>query len=408
MATGNTPAVSYLMNLMHHNAQYSCHHCFACDKSIAKTMCFLKSKGFAPIRDVGSICRAKGSIKLLTFISSAFFGQDEIHLLGHRTGHQLYQALGDKFCPGTAGPGRKSHSMHLQKRLQRLEYPFALNVSLDDIKKAVSTSRADILMAFTIINHLCFTSAKQAVRDLVLAAIGHWHSFLRCKILDGKLKSNIFVMNQHMLVQLGFILWEMGPLWAYSCRLIERTISTYTSAIKSSKEPGKNMENVLFWMAAISHCCGNRPVRTRPADRRTSNFEVASDDVAGPQLWSREGVSSFEEQDEVICTTKMWKDLVVYRVQSSFDSRHVRANNLIVLEHIYGFVCKFFSHTVKGVTRLFAATESLFDIRPLPGMLFPVSSNRSQGEMCIVDVKSIKGMADLVHDTKDGAIRHIF
>ncbi|OAD70942.1 hypothetical protein PHYBLDRAFT_171014 [Phycomyces blakesleeanus NRRL 1555(-)] len=459
-------------------------------------MCFLESEGPTPMRDVGSIHKAKGSrpgggrynafVELPTLTSSAFFGQDEMHLLGHGTGHQLYQALGGKFCPGTAGLGRKSHGMHLQERLQRLEYPFALDVSLDDIEKAVSTSRADIPMAFTgtwrsmkesngkrktinwmdfllfivptmVINHLCFADAKQAVRDLVLAcfivqqwsittsdivaveAIGHWHSFLRCKISDGKLKSNIFVMNQHMLVHLGFMLWEMGPLQAYSCRPIEYTIGTYTSAIKSRKEPGKNMENVLFQMAAISHCRGNCPARTGPADRRTSNFKVASDDIAGPQLWSSltrysmaelantigmewkdlvqqllpfwagEGVSSFEEQDSVVCTTKMWKDSVVYRVQSSFDSRHVQANNLVVLKHMwdYGFVRKFFSHIVKGVTRLFAATESLSDVRPLPGMLFPVSSNCSQGEMRIVDVKSFKGMAGLVHDTKDGAIRHI-
>ncbi|OAD69437.1 hypothetical protein PHYBLDRAFT_172076 [Phycomyces blakesleeanus NRRL 1555(-)] len=443
-------------------------------ESIAKTMCFLESEGPAPMRDVGSICRAEGSrpgggrynafAELLTLTSSAFFGQDEMHLIGHGTGHQLYQALGGKFCSGTAGLGRKSHGMHLQERLQRLEYPFALDVSLDDIEKAVSTSRADILTAFigtwrsmkesngkrkavdwmdfllfvvptVVIDHLCFADAKQAF----YRAIGRWHSFLRCKISDGKLKSNIFVMNQHMLVHLGFMLQEMGPLQAYSCHPIERTISAYTSAIKSRKEPGKNMENVLFWMAAISHCCGNRPARTGPADRRTSNIEVASDDVAGPQLWSSptrysmaelastigmewenliqqllpfwagEGVSSFEEQDSVVCTTKMWKDLVVYRVWSSFDSRHVRANNLVMLKHMwdYGFVCKFFSHTVKGVTRLFATTESLSDVRPFPDMLFPVSSNCSQSEMRIVDVKSFKGMAGFVHDTKDGAIRHI-
>ncbi|OAD70093.1 hypothetical protein PHYBLDRAFT_148655 [Phycomyces blakesleeanus NRRL 1555(-)] len=495
MATGDTPAVSDLMNLMHHNAQYGCCHCFAHGESIAKTMCFLESKGPAPMRDVGSICRAEGSrpgggrynafAELPTLTCSAFFGQDEMHLLDHGTGHQLYQALGGKFCPGTAGLGRKSHGMHLQERLQRLEYPFALDVSLDDIKKAVSTSRADILTAFAstwrsmkesngkrkaidwmdfllfivptvVIDHLYFADAKQTVRDLVLAcsivqqwsitasnivaveqAIGRWHSFLRCKISDGKLKSNIFVMNQHMLVHLGFMLREMGPLRAYSCHLIERMISAYTSVIKSRKEPGKNMENVLFRMVAISHCHGNRPARTGPADKRTSNFEVASDDVAGPQLWSSptrysmaelantigmewedlvqqllpfwagEGVSSFEEQDSVVCTTKMWKDLVVYRVRSSFDSRHVRANNLVVLKHIYGFVRKFFSHTVKGVTRLFAATESLSNVRPLLGMLFLVSSNHSQGEIRIVDVKSFKGMAGLVHNTKDGAIRHI-
>ncbi|OAD80204.1 hypothetical protein PHYBLDRAFT_140208 [Phycomyces blakesleeanus NRRL 1555(-)] len=424
MSTGDTPAVSDLMNLMHHNAQYGCRHCFVHGESIARTMCFLESEGPAPMRDIGSIRRAEGSrpgggrynvfAELPILTSSAFFGQNEMHLLDHGTGHQLYQALGGKFCSGTVNEG-----------IERQEEGHQL---MDFLLFVVPT---------VIIDHLCFADAKQAVRDLVLACsiVQQWSitasdivAVEQCKISDGKLKSNIFVMNQHMLVHLGFMLWKMGPLQAYSCRPIERTIGAYTSAIKSRKEPGKNMENVFFQMVAISYCHGNRPARTGPADRRTSNFEVASDDVAGPQLWSSptrysmaklantigmewedlvqqllpfwagEGVSSFEKQD-----------LVVYRVQSSFDSRHVRANNLVVLKHMwdYGFVCKFFSHTVKGVTRLFAATESVSDVRPLPGMLFPVSSNRSQGEMRIVDMKSFKEMAGLVHNTKDGAIRHI-
>ncbi|OAD75564.1 hypothetical protein PHYBLDRAFT_166798 [Phycomyces blakesleeanus NRRL 1555(-)] len=397
-------------------------------ESIAQTMCFLESEGPAPMRDVGSIRKAEGSrpggerynafAELPTLTSSAFFGQDEMHLLGHRTGHQLYQALGGKFCPGTAGPGRKSYGMHLQERLQRLEYLFALDVSLDDIEKAVSTSRADIPTAFT--------DAKQAMRDLVLAcsivqqwsitasnivameqAIGHWHSFLRCKISDSKLKSNIFVMNQHMLIHLGFMLQEMGPLRAYSCRLIECTISAYTSAIKSRKEPGKNMENVLFRMAAISHCRGNRPARTGPADRRTSNFEVASDDVAGPQLWSsptRCGKTWWFTESGPPLTVDMFElTILLCSNICGIDINH----NLIMFFESYGFVHKFFSHTVKGVTRLFAATKSLSNVRPLLGMLFPVSSNHSQGEMRIVDVKSFKGMAGLIHDTKNGAIRDI-
>ncbi|OAD68563.1 hypothetical protein PHYBLDRAFT_73920 [Phycomyces blakesleeanus NRRL 1555(-)] len=46
------------------------------------------------------------------------------------------------------------------------------------------------------------------------------------------------------------------------------------------------MENILFCKAEISHSLGSEIVTREPIDRRASNFEAASNNVAGPQLWS--------------------------------------------------------------------------------------------------------------------------
>ncbi|OAD73079.1 hypothetical protein PHYBLDRAFT_169335 [Phycomyces blakesleeanus NRRL 1555(-)] len=332
--------------------------------------------------------------------STAFFGLDEMHLLGHGTGQQLYVALGGKFCPTINDSGRNAHGIHLQDRLKHHRYPFALDVSLEDINIAICASRANIPANFTgmwrslkelngkrktvdwidfllfvvptiVINHFVFDRTKAAVMKIVTAcriaqqwritaaniqeaeeAIGHWHASLHCEIKEKRLKPTVFVINQHMLVHFDYMMWEMGPLQAYSCRPIKRTIGVYSVAIKSRKKPGKNMENLLLRKAEINHCLGCQPVICVTNDRRTSNFEVASNDVAGPQLWSRptgsslaelaaaigiecqdlirslvpfwarEGIVSFEENDEVVCANKMWKDLVVYRVRSSVDNRH--------------------------------------------------------------------------------------
>ncbi|OAD75557.1 hypothetical protein PHYBLDRAFT_64469 [Phycomyces blakesleeanus NRRL 1555(-)] len=419
--------------------------------------------------------------------STAFLGLDEIHLLGHGTGQQLYVALGGKFCPTINDGRRNAHVIHLQDWLKHHGYPFALDVSLEDIDKAICVSRADIPADFMgmwrslkesnskrkavdwidfllsvvptiVIDHFVFDHTKAAVMNLVTACriaqqwritaaniqeaeetIGCWHAFLHCEIEEKRLKPTIFVMNQHMLVHLGYMMRKMGPLQAYSCRPIERTIGVYSAAIKSRKKPGKNIENLLLRKAAINHSLGCQPVICATNDRRTSNFEVASNDVAGPQLWSRptrsslaelaatigiecqdlvhslvpfwarEDIVSFEENDEVVCANKMWKDLVVYRVRFSVDSRHGRVNNLAVLNDAkeYGFILKFFSQTVNRVTRLFVAIDCLSNFQCVNQDLFPAWDSLASGVVKVVNVKSIEGIAGLVHNPNNKVIRHI-
>ncbi|OAD74867.1 hypothetical protein PHYBLDRAFT_167208 [Phycomyces blakesleeanus NRRL 1555(-)] len=281
-----------------------------------------------------------------------------------------------------------------------------------------------------VIDHFVFDRTKAAVMKLVTAcriaqqwritaaniqeteeAIGCWHAFLHCEIKEKRLKPTVFVMIQHILVHLGYMMWEMSPLRAYSCRPIERTIGVYSTAIKLRKKSGKNMENLLLRKAAINHCLGCWPVICGKNDRRTSNFEATRSSLAElataigiecqnlvrslVPFWAREGIVSFEENDEVVCANKMWKDLVVYRAWSSVDSRHGRANNLAVLNN------------AREVTRLFAAIDYLSDVQRVNQNLFPAWDSLASDLVKVVDVKSIKGIAGLVHDPNNKAIRHI-
>ncbi|OAD74581.1 hypothetical protein PHYBLDRAFT_145014 [Phycomyces blakesleeanus NRRL 1555(-)] len=361
--------------------------------------------------------------------------------------HKLYVALGGKFCPTINDSRRNAHGIHLQDQLKHHGFPFALDVSLEDIDKAICASRTDIPADFMgtwrswkesngkrkavdwtdfllfvvptiVIDHFVFDHIKAAVMNLVTAcriaqqAIGCWHAFLRCEIKEKRLKPTIFVMNQHMLVHLGYMMWEMGPLQAYSCTPIKRTIGVYSMAIKLRKKPGKNMENLLLRKAAINHCLGCRPVICVTNDKRTSNFEVAKcQDLVHSLVpfWAREDIVSFEENNEVVCTNKMWKDSVVYRVWSSVDSRHGRANNLAVLNDAreYGFILKFFSQTVNRVIRLFAAINCLSDVQRVNQDLFPAWDSLAPGVMKVVDVKSIEGIAGFIHNPNNKAIWHI-
>ncbi|OAD74592.1 hypothetical protein PHYBLDRAFT_67491 [Phycomyces blakesleeanus NRRL 1555(-)] len=71
------------------------------------TMCFVGEKISAPMRTMGSLCQFERNRycvngpnvfrDLNTLTSPAFFRFDEIHLIGHGIGHQLYNVLNSKF-----------------------------------------------------------------------------------------------------------------------------------------------------------------------------------------------------------------------------------------------------------------------------------------------------------------------
>ncbi|OAD65919.1 hypothetical protein PHYBLDRAFT_73204 [Phycomyces blakesleeanus NRRL 1555(-)] len=102
----------------------------------------------------------------------------------------------------------------------------------------------------------------------------------------------------------------------------------------------------------------------------------------------------------------MRKDSVIYRVWPSVDSRHGRANNLTVLNNIrkYGFIIKFFSQTVNRVTRLFAIIDCLSNVQHVNQNLFPAWDSLAPRVVKVVDMKSIEGIASLVHNSNNNAI----
>ncbi|OAD68003.1 hypothetical protein PHYBLDRAFT_68372 [Phycomyces blakesleeanus NRRL 1555(-)] len=261
------------------------------------------------------------SRNLNTLTSLAFFGLDMMHLIGHWISHQLYNALNSKFVMinDTENNEVQQSDFDQQQQQQHQDeqdnvYMFALHIGLDQIDSCIGKPRPDIPANFTgswrllkettgrqkavnwlefllfvvptvVVHKFVFARTRRAVLDLVLAysiaqqcegteeeihtmerAIGHWHFFLRCEIQERKLKPIIFVMNQHMLVYLS-----------YMC------IPSCNWVLEGHWEEHEKYPSLQSW---VQHCLGSRVARRRLADRRTSNFEIASNDVAGSQLWS--------------------------------------------------------------------------------------------------------------------------
>ncbi|OAD81093.1 hypothetical protein PHYBLDRAFT_161728 [Phycomyces blakesleeanus NRRL 1555(-)] len=420
------------MNLAHHNFFFGCRACLS--KGVFKyhMMCFFGDELPVRMRTVESLHQFERNSygvngpnvfrDLSTLTSPAFFRLDEMHLLGH-VGNCWRKQLVDR---------RQSTGWTSFCFLFVVPMVVMKNFVLAKTRNAVQ----DLVKACTISQQWKVTEREVNIME---EAICCWHVFLCYEVAEKRLKPTIFVMNQHMLAHLGYMMREMGPLRAYSCCPIERTIGEYRAAIGSQKEPGKNIENILFHKARVKHCLGGWASCRRPTDRRTSNFEVASNNIAGPQLWSnltrkslavvadecgmnyhnlvsslaciwsQDSVFMVEETTNVVCITMMWKGNVVYRVQSSFEGRHVRANDLVVLKHLneYGFVYKFFSQSVLEETRLFAIVDCLCGIWPNNERKFPVWESLTLSEIKVVEVKSITGMAGLIHDINNETIRHV-
>ncbi|OAD78051.1 hypothetical protein PHYBLDRAFT_68443 [Phycomyces blakesleeanus NRRL 1555(-)] len=363
-----------------------------------------------------------------TLTSPAFFGLDEMHLIGHEIGHQLYKALGGKFA-------------------------------LDQINRLISESRANI--------PVIFTGSWRSLKEMTgRQKAVNWLDFLLFVVPAVVIKNFVLVSTRNAVQDLVDACtiaqkWEvteaeicnMEDHWALTFLPSERNCRRKDETYNFRDEPAhagssrvlernrKNMKNILFSKAGIRHCLSGEVVTREPRNRRTSNFEAASNNVAGPQLWSnptrktlvavasetdinyytlvcfladlwgQNVVSMVEETNWVVCTSKMWKDQVVYRVQASFDSRHVQATDLVVLKHpwgkLYGFVCKFFSYSVLGETRLYTIVDHLCGIQPNNEGMFPVWESTTISDKKVVDVKSIKGMAGLVHDVNDKTVRYV-
>ncbi|OAD66944.1 hypothetical protein PHYBLDRAFT_151882 [Phycomyces blakesleeanus NRRL 1555(-)] len=61
-----------------------------------------------------------------------------------------------------------------------------------------------------------------------------WNMYLESLLTSGKIKINIFTINQHLLQHYPLTIDAYGPPHAYSARSVERAISEYSRAIKNS------------------------------------------------------------------------------------------------------------------------------------------------------------------------------
>ncbi|OAD67114.1 hypothetical protein PHYBLDRAFT_67249 [Phycomyces blakesleeanus NRRL 1555(-)] len=286
MATGDNPAMSDLMNLAHHNSFFGCQACFSKGVSKHHTMCFFGNELPVCMGTVESLHQFEGNSysvngpnvfrDLPTLTSPTFFGLDEMHLLGHGIGKQLYKAFGGK---------------------------------LNQIDRSITKSRADISAIFTGSWQLLeeTTGRQKAV---------HWLDFLLSVVLTVVVKNFVLAKTRNVVQDLVKTC-AIAQQW----KVAEREINIMEEAI------GR-------WHVFLHH---------EVAEKRKSLAIVADE-------------CGMNYHNLVSSLVSIWGQ----------DSRHVRANNLVVLKHLneYRFVHKFFSQSVLEETKLFVIVNCLRGIWP--------------------------------------------
>lgn len=75
---------------------------------------------------------------------------------------------------------------------------------------------------------------------------------LRKEVDLKRLSVRVFTANNHYLSHLQHIIMKVGPLRAYSCRNLERTIKKYSNLIKSKTRINANAQNILSSQAGYN------------------------------------------------------------------------------------------------------------------------------------------------------------
>ncbi|KAF7720912.1 hypothetical protein EC973_005780, partial [Apophysomyces ossiformis] len=227
---------------------------------------------------------------LRSFTGSLFFGLDEMHLLGHGLARLLWNLLlndKQKFGDNTITE----------------QYPFKLKrgVTLRMIGDAVQSSRQYMPTAFQskwnniatdsghyravdwldfllyvvptiVVDSLELDETRFAVLKLILACqislqweitaadlstvernIREWQSFLLTHYSGGNrtLKLPVFTIMQHYLSHIANTLHNLGPLYSFLARCMERINGLYKKMIRSMAAPGQNASNLIEKLAAF-------------------------------------------------------------------------------------------------------------------------------------------------------------
>lgn len=128
-----------------------------------------------------------------------------------------------------------------------------------------------------------------------------WHRFLNSEIDNRNMNARVFTPNNHYLSHLALLIRQMGPLRAYSCRSMERTIKLFTNLIKSTSHTGVNASNILRRQSNQNKMAVRQLLEvqfpSRPA--QVGDYETSP---SGLQVWKpSRSVSLLGDGDEDIC-----------------------------------------------------------------------------------------------------------
>ncbi|OAD72404.1 hypothetical protein PHYBLDRAFT_169535 [Phycomyces blakesleeanus NRRL 1555(-)] len=246
-------------------------------------------------------------VTLKVFSGPLFFALDEMHGLCHGISKQVWGLVsgtyGTDHCFALSSGVRKEIGTAMYKT--RNTIPTSFHGDWRDVYKNPGSFKAvdwaDFLLFVVptlVAERIGDATARNALLGLVQACnllmswelsaeeqtsikskLEIWNMYLESLLTSGKIKINIFTINQHLLQHYPLMIDAYGPPRAYSARSVERAIGEYSRAIKSNSAINVNAGNIMLGLAQIQQAEAGATVMITEA--RTARHLQYEDSTAG-------------------------------------------------------------------------------------------------------------------------------
>ncbi|OAD67631.1 hypothetical protein PHYBLDRAFT_173962 [Phycomyces blakesleeanus NRRL 1555(-)] len=263
---------------------------------------------------------------LKVFSGPLFFALDEMHGLCHGISKQIWGLA--------SGTYRTDHCFALSSGIQkeigtamyktRNTIPTSFHGDWRDVYKNPGSFKAvdwaDFLLfvvPMLVAERIGDATARNALLGLVQACnllmswelsaeeqasikskLEIWNMYLELLLTSGKIKINIFTINQHLLQHYPLMIDAYGPPRAYSARSMERAIGEYSRATKSNSAINVNAGNIMLGLAQIRQAEAGATVMITEA--RTAQHLQYEDSTAGWPLTDEDFYESKGEECSMI------------------------------------------------------------------------------------------------------------
>ncbi|OAD66231.1 hypothetical protein PHYBLDRAFT_152803 [Phycomyces blakesleeanus NRRL 1555(-)] len=259
MVTGDIPTLAKLACHSGHMSKDGCRICHVVGQCPKHGQYFrtLPSTNIRTLESFQNFSQASASSRkglngqsplatLKVFSGPLFFALDEMHGLCHGISKQIWGLVS-----GTYGT---DHCFALSSGVRK-----EIGTAMDVYKNPGSFKAVDwadfllFVIPMLVAEHIGDATAQNALLGLVQACnllmswelsaeeqtsikskLEIWNMYLESLLTSGKIKINIFTINQHLLQHYPLMIDAYGPPRAYSARSVERAIGEYSRAIKKA------------------------------------------------------------------------------------------------------------------------------------------------------------------------------
>ncbi|SAM02737.1 hypothetical protein [Absidia glauca] len=296
--------------------------------------------------------------KLKSFNGPVTFGLDELHLLGHG------------LCKEVLAMAKIVKKLFVDMEHSLRSIPTTFDGSFRTPNSKHTTRAVDYLAIVTyaipalFVNEMVNGEAKHALKSIVkflqlaqLRSISDqqlddmdrylqaWNDFLQAQVDDNKYDITVFKPNYHYLQHITAMIRQLGPMYAFSTRCLERTIGMYKRKLKSTKDSGVEAGNVLVSTAATDYAKsmqdednaddneGNDEGIYLDGKTNTIRLSSASIDQLGIDREEVYRTLGATRNSIIITATRIFKDGTIYGSKSN-TTRSTRKDYLMVFNTV--------------------------------------------------------------------------